>query len=105
MFNGADQWFVAGGERNGQPGLDRGRQNLRVLIDVRLYRKLLRFVWTFETEEKSGLPSPETSAKMSAFEKSIFEEFENDALCVFFCIYLHNGVKEWLAYTSDVQAT
>jgi hypothetical protein len=105
MLNDDDVWFSAEGNQNGRPVLIRGRQNLRDVVGVASHPKLLRIVWEYEVIERSGLPSSELNASMANFENTILTEMERDLLCIFFCVYVHNGTKEWAAYSSDVQAT
>lgn len=100
-----DVWFVAEGEQNGRPAIIRGRQNLRHLVGLASHPQLLRIVWEYEVDHESGLPSPHLNARMGEFESLVFAELERDFLCIFFCVYLHDGLKEYIAYTSDVQAT
>lgn len=100
-----DVWFVAEGSQDSRPVLIRGRQNLSNVAGIASHPKLFRIVWEYEAKEESGLPSSELNASMADFENVIIAALERDFLCVFFCVYVHNGVKEWTAYTSDVQAT
>ena len=105
MLHIDDVWFCAEGNRGGRPVIVRGRQNLREIVGIESHPKILRIVWAYEVQQESGLPSPHLSEKMGGFEDIIFNALEEDLLCIFFSVYLHNGVKKWAAYTSDVQAT
>ena len=42
---------------------------------------------------------------MARFENTVIDDLEEDLLCIFCCVYLHNGLKEWMAYTADIDAT
>jgi len=100
-----DSWFCAEGQQDQLPVIIRGRQRLQEIISPDSHPHMLRIVWEFETDEPSGLPSRKLTKSMGQFEDAVVDALEEDALCVFFCVYLHAGRKEWLAYTSDVQAT
>jgi hypothetical protein len=100
-----DRWFVAEGKQAGLPVIIRARQHLQPLVSAPSHAKLLRIGWPFVPDAASGLPSREQNSRMQAFEDAIFAELERDQLCIFFCVYLHDGVKRWFAYTSDVQTT
>lgn len=98
-----DSWFCAEGERAGLPVIIRGRQNLSSIIDATSHQKLLRITWQYAIADSVGLPDRNVAAQMSEFEDKIFDVLECDLLCVFFCVYTHNGIREWCAYSSDVQ--
>jgi hypothetical protein len=103
MANEDDPWICVKGEHDGNPILIRAREGLGDLISQERHRRLLRIVWCYDIDHPSGLPSPELSEEMGFFENMIVEALEADRLCVFFGVILHNGAKEWLAYTSDAQ--
>lgn len=105
MTQASDTWFCAEGERGGRPVLIRGRQGLQQVISKVSHPKLLRISWEFETRDNSGLPPADLNAKMTRFEELVTSALEEDRLSVFFCVFTHNGLREWAAYASDVQAT
>jgi len=43
------------------------------------------------------MPSQDEVDRMSDFENTVFDPLEEDAVCIFFCVFMHNGLKEWLA--------
>lgn len=99
-----DTWFFTTGEADGKPSTLRGRQNLRHLVGLKTHPRLLRIQWQYEPVNDSGMPSSDQSDQMETFENTIIPELEKDNLCIFFSIEIHNGVKEWVAYCSDVAA-
>lgn len=105
MENEHYSWICVATEYDGKPVLIRARERLGELISQECHGRLLRIVWCYDTDYPSGLPSPELSEEMGLFENLIVEALEVDLLCVFFGVTLHNGAKEWLAYTSDAQDT
>jgi hypothetical protein len=98
-----DQWFAAETTHDDLPVFLRGRGKLRDLIGVRSHSNLLRIRWNYTPDKKTGMPSLDVIKKMALFEQVLFESLEKDALCIFYSIYLHNGVKDWSAYCSDLE--
>ena len=105
MLKFDDAWFSAEGKQGGLPVIIRARQNLGSIAGVESHPELLRICWPFVPDAASGLPGTELNDRMNAFEEAIITDLERDQLCIFFCVYLHDGVKRWFAYTRDVQAT
>lgn len=105
MSKSNETWFCAEGRQDGRPVLIRGRQKIDEIAEAGSHPKLLRIVWRYEVVDPSGLPSSHLSAEMADFEDTVFSTLQKDGLCIFFCVYVHNGIREWLAYTSDLQAT
>ncbi len=99
------RWFIAEGKQQGLPVVIRARQNLREKRGLESHPTLLRICWQFEPEPGSGLPNPEVGARMEAFEQALFQELESDFICIFFCVYRHDGVQRWFAYTADIEVT
>jgi len=98
-----NQWFAAEAQNNDLPILLRGRGQLQNLIGVKSHPNLLRIRWTYEPDKKTGMPSIDVIKKMAVFEQVIFEALEKESLCIFYSIYLHNGIKDWSAYCSDLE--
>lgn len=98
-----DRWFAAEGKEDGFPVLIRGRGHLKDLVGVKSHPHILRITWDFVPDENSGMPSRDIIKNMASFEEVIFSALEQDALCIFYKIYLHNGIKEWTAYCSDIE--
>lgn len=101
----SDRWFCAEGEMDGLPTLIRGRQGLSKLVEAHQFPHLLRIQWNYDDVGVAGLPSDTVSSSMNAFENLVIPGLEQDSLCIFFCVFTHNGLREWLAYTRDIQAT
>lgn len=97
-----DRWFAAEGNDDGFPVLIRGRGHLGHLVGVKSHPNILRITWDYVPDENSGMPERDIIKSMATFEDVIFSVLEKDALCVFYKIFLHNGVKEWSAYCSDI---
>jgi len=98
-----DQWFAAEAQNDNLPVLLRGRGQLKDLIGMKSHPNLLRIRWSYEADKQTGMPGVDVIKKMAVFEQVVFETLEKDALCIFYSIYLHNGVKEWSAYCSDLE--
>ena len=89
-----DSWFGAEGERDGMPAIIRGRDALEPPVGLASHPNLLRITWEFEPEGPSGLPSPTLQQRMMAFEEAIMDPLEEEPLCIFYFVYLHDGTKE-----------
>ena len=100
-----DFWFCAEGEQDGLPMIIRGRKNLGEIAGAGSHPKLLWIVWEYEVNTPTGLPASELHAAMADFEDIFLPALEQELLCVFFCVIIHNGAKRWAAYTSDVRST
>ena len=98
-----DQWFAAEAKNDDLPVLLRGRGQLKDLIGVKSHPNLLKIRWTYTPDAKTGMPVVEEIKKMAVFEQIIFETLEKEPLAIFYSIYLHNGMKEWSAYCSDLE--
>ena len=99
-----DQWFAAEAQRDGLPLFMRGRGQLHNLIGLKTHSSLIRITWQFEASNASGMPDKQLHKNMQELENTLFDVLEAQGLCIFFSIYLHNGVKEWSAYCSDTKA-
>ena len=42
---------------------------------------------------------------MMGFEEAFMDPLEEEPLCIFYFVYLHDGAKEWSAYCSDIERT
>ncbi|PCJ42969.1 MAG: hypothetical protein COA99_07975 [Moraxellaceae bacterium] len=102
MISIDDRWFAAEGKEGEFPILIRGRGHLKDLVGVKSHPNILRITWDYVPDENSGMPTRDIINNMASFEEAIFTVLEKDALCVFYKIYLHNGIKEWSAYCSDI---
>lgn len=98
-----DQWFAAEAKNEDLPVFLRGRGQLNSLIGIKSHPNLLKIRWTYAAEEITGMPSLDVIKKMALFEQVIFDVLEQEPLCIFYSIYLHNGIKEWTGYCSDLE--
>lgn len=98
-----DQWFAAEAKNDDLPVLLRGRGQLKDLVAIKSHPNLLKIRWTYEPDKKTGMPAMDVIKKMAVFEQVVFETLEKEPLCIFYSIYLHNGIKEWSAYCSDLE--
>jgi len=97
-----DRWFAAEGKKDGFPVLIRGRGHLKPLIGLKSHPNILRITWDYVPDENSGMPKKDIVKTMAIFEEAIFTALEKDNHCIFYNIYLHNGIKEWSAYCSNI---
>lgn len=104
MIAFTDTWFTANDENNGLPVILQGRSTLSHLVGLTSHPHLVRFVWPYEVAGVHGLPSEEEVQRMASFEKAVIASLEAEKVCIFYCIYQHDGHKEWLAYCSNVDA-
>lgn len=104
MISFEDTWFTANDDNNGVPVVLQGRNTLNHLIGLQSHPTLVRLLWKYETAGEHGLPSEEESARMARFEEAVLPALEAEKVCIFYCIYQHDGHKEWLAYCSSVDA-
>ncbi len=102
MVKIVDKWFAAEGEKDGLPTIIRGRGELKHLIGLDSHPTVLRITWSYEPDDHSGLPDPDIQDRMLAFEEAFMDPLEAEPLCIFYCVFLHNGIKEWSAYCSDI---
>lgn len=98
-----DRWFAAEAKNNDLPVLLRGRGHLQSLMGIKSHPNLLRIRWTYDADKTTGMPAVEVIKKMAVFEQVMFETLEKEPLCIFYSIYLHNGIKEWSAYCADLE--
>lgn len=98
-------WFTVNDDNNGVPVILQGRNTLDHLIGISSHPILIRLVWKYEPAGTHGLPSEDEMARMDRFEKTVVEALEAEHICIFYCIYQHEGNKEWLAYCTNVDAT
>lgn len=98
-----DQWFAAEAKNEDLPVLLRGRGQLKELVGIKSHPNLLKIRWTYTPDAKTGMPAVDEIKKMAVFEQIIFETLEKEPLAIFYSIYLHNGIKEWSAYCSDLE--
>jgi len=98
-----DQWFAAEAKNEDLPVLLRGRGQLKELVGIKSHPNLLKIRWTYTPDAKTGMPAVDEIKKMAVFEQIIFETLEKEPLAIFYSIYLHNGMKEWSAYCSDLE--
>jgi len=98
-----DQWFAAEAKNDDLPVLLRGRGQLKDLVGIKSHPNLLKIRWTYTPDAKTGMPAVEEIKKMAVFEQIVFETLEKEPLAIFYSIYLHNGMKEWSAYCSDLE--
>ncbi|OUS27584.1 hypothetical protein A9Q99_14160 [Gammaproteobacteria bacterium 45_16_T64] len=103
MISIDDRWFAAEGKEDGFPILIRGRGHLKDLVGTKSHPHILRITWDYVPDENSGMPSRDLIASMASFEEAIFGALEKDNLCIFYKIYLHNGIKEWSGYCSEIE--
>ena len=97
-----DQWFSEDGEHEGRPSLIRVRSHLTHLVGLKTHPHLLCFSWEYDENTKDGMPDSEQSSDMAMFEQTIFQALESDHLCIFYCVYLYDGMQAWYAYSADV---
>jgi len=98
-----DQWFAAEAKNDDLPVLLRGRGQLKDLVGIKSHPNLLKIRWTYTPDAKTGMPAVDEIKKMAVFEQVVFETLEKEPLAIFYSIYLHNGMKEWSAYCSDLE--
>ena len=102
MLKFEDKWFIAEGEENGKPIIIQGRGELGPIAGAPTHSKVLRIAWHYVGDENFNLPEEEQSILMDKFNDLIIPALEKDQLCIVYCIFLGNGIKEWAAYCSDV---
>lgn len=99
-----DTWFAAEAQKDGLPVFLRGRGKLRNLIGLESHPSLIRITWSFKPANAAGMPDMQLHKQMADFEEILINSLEQSGLCIFYSIYLHNGVKEWSAYCSNTEA-
>lgn len=104
MIQFEDTWFTANDDNNGVPVVLQGRNTLKHLIGLNSHPTLIRLVWKFDPAGPHGLPSDEEVERMARFETAVLPALEAERICIFYCIFQQQGVKEWLAYCSSVDA-
>lgn len=104
MINFDGNWFSANDDNNGLPVILRGRNKLTPLIGLKSHPNLIKITWRYELDGPHGLAAPEEDLRMDVFERAVFDALEAETVCIFYCVYQHNGQKEWLAYCTHVDA-
>ena len=104
MIQFENVWFTANDDNNGVPVVLQGRNTLNHLIGLASHSTLVRLVWKYEPAGTHGLPSDEEAERMARFEAAIVPALEAERICIFYCIFQQEGIKEWLAYCSSVDA-
>ena len=97
-----ENWFVAELELDNKPLILRGRKNLSGAEAMNTHSKLITITWNYDPDDETGLPPTQLLPLMSAAEHVIFNALEKDDLCIFFAVSVHDGSKQWLAYTHNV---
>lgn len=98
-----DIWFAAEAQRDGLPVFIRGRNQLQDLVGLKSHSSVIRITWEFEPANAAGMPDKQLHDNMQALEQTLFDVLEAKGLCIFYSIYLHNGMKEWSAYCCDTK--
>ncbi len=97
-----DSWFLAEGELEGLPAVIRARQHLTDWVGHPDYTRKLTIAWSYRPGDDSGMPSEATYKAMEAFEDAIFDSLERGPSAIFVAVYTHNGRREWIGYTRDI---
>jgi hypothetical protein len=97
-----DAWFLAEGELEGLPAVIRARQHLTDWVGHPDYSRKLTIAWSYRPVDESGMPSDTTYKQMDAFEDALFEALERGPSTIFVAVYTHNGRREWIGYTRDI---
>lgn len=100
-----DSWFLAEGELEGLPAVIRARQHLSAWIGHPDYSRKFTIAWTYRPGDESGMPSEAAYREMESFEDAIFEALERELNAIFVAVYTHNGRREWIGYSRDVDET
>ena len=98
-----DTWFAAEAQCDGLPVFIRGRNQLQDLVGLKSHSSVIRITWEFELINATGMPDKQLHKNMQALEQTLFDVLEAKGLCIFYSIYLHNGIKEWSAYCCDTK--
>jgi hypothetical protein len=98
-----DAWTLAHGEFQGKPMILRVRD-----VDDAVQRHpdldtRLTVAWSYAAPDEHGFPAPDDAASMDAFEHRLFDAFERANHAIGFAVITHDGVREWVFYTGDLE--
>jgi hypothetical protein len=93
-----DAWNLAEGSRNGLPTMIRYRPSLAAFCGDSKYPTLLTIEWSYEQEDKTGLPSDEQSNEMRSFEDSLQKTLDPKRVAVLAFVFTHAGNRVWHYY-------
>ncbi len=72
--------------------------------EIAVFPNCLRVVWGYDDEGSGTLPDGRCNEHMEVFENRLCAAWEHDALAVLTAVLTFDGARQWVFYTSDVQA-
>lgn len=97
-----DGWVVAEGKEDNLPILYRLRQCVPDGISVKDYPFLLSILWSYETDNASGMPSNEINDQQLSFDDAL-DQMDNTGSGTMMLAVTGNGRREWVWYVNDPQ--
>ncbi|MEL6110017.1 MAG: DUF695 domain-containing protein [Planctomycetota bacterium] len=97
-----DGWFLCEGKWEELPFFARGRRPFTLPVGSSRFPHSFRVVWTYDSEDESLLPSPDTLEELSQFEDQLIETLEQSGDAVFAATVTCEGTREWLFYSENM---
>jgi hypothetical protein len=95
------EWLGAKGEKDGCPFVVRMRNVPLEHPLRRSYPHLLVAMRSFDSPDRSGLPSDEQYASLEKYEQQVLDALEKARLGILALIRTHNGTIEYVLYVAD----
>jgi hypothetical protein len=99
-----NSWTVSHSARQGKPLIARINRGLIPLIGDSRYGHCIGVAVQFKAPTDNGFPLPEESAQLSEIEDALAAALEQNHESLFAAVITTNGMREFLFYTSDVEA-
>jgi hypothetical protein len=98
----ADRWSLAEGTHDGKRVVLRFRDGFRNRPDLSSYPRLVRVVWTYQSDA-TGMPDSQAGDQMGVFEDRLIEAVEPSQTAALVAVITTDGRREWMYYTSDAE--
>ena len=99
-----DAWNVANGTNLDKPLILRYRPNLQDRLGDPDYGRRLTIIWSFESDDSSGMPNDEQTTELGSFEDTVVDALDDSSLAILAFIVTCSGQREWHFYVSDIEA-
>ncbi len=101
----AGSWALVQSSNQGKLLLARVRKGLGSLIGHAAYPFRIGVATPVRATAANGMPTPEENATLQDLEERLAKALETNREALFVVALTTNGVKEWVFYTSDPEAT
>lgn len=99
-----DAWNVANGTNPDKPSVLRYRPTLQGRMGNPAYGRRLTIIWTFDSDNESGMPNVFQNTELGYFEDTLVDVLDATGLAILAFVFTCSGQREWHFYVSDVNA-